>query len=163
MIDLAAVCRQAMQMLRAGLPANISLIEQFSTTPRLLADAGQLQQVIVNLVTNAAQAIGSENGTITVKLVTECQPDGGGAREFVRLAVADTGPGMDTETVERVFEPFFTTKEVGEGSGLGLSIVHSVVSGHAGRIEVQSTPGGGTVMAILLPVAQAAAIETAAA
>jgi PAS domain S-box-containing protein len=163
MTDLAAVCRQAMQMLHAGLPANISLLEKFDTTPRLLADAGQLQQVVVNLVTNAAQAIGCENGTIAVSLSTECQSDGDNAREFVRLTVADTGPGMDTETLERVFEPFFTTKGVGEGSGLGLSIVHGVVSGHAGRIEVQSTPGGGTVMTILLPVAYAAAIEAAAA
>ena len=153
-IDAVAVCRQALQMLRAGLPANVALVEKFDAVPPLLADVGQLQQVVVHLVTNAAQAIDRDNGMITVGLAAD--------REFVRLTVADTGCGMDAETAERIFEPFFTTKAVGEGNGLGLSIVHGVVSGHGGRIELQSSLGAGTLVTIMLPIPQASAHEAAA-
>jgi two-component system NtrC family sensor kinase len=108
-------------------------------------DPNQLHQVIVNLVNNAAQAIGETHGTITLGLRAEA--DGGA----LRLWVADTGCGMEEATKVRIFEPFFTTREVGKGTGLGLAVVHGIIKEHGGRIEVQSTPGKGTRFDVVLP------------
>ena len=143
-IDLADIVRDAVRMLRAGLFTTIDLVQEIDPVPALYADAGQLHQVIVNLVTNAAQAIGTAAGRIAVGL----RSDNG----TIRLQVADTGCGMDADTVERIFEPFFTTKTVGEGTGLGLSVVHGIVAAHGGRIEVSSELGRGTTFTVLFPV-----------
>src|SRR6516225_1126300 len=99
----------------------------------------------MNLVTNAAQAIGERErgGTIRVAAVDRAGE--------VEITVADDGPGIPAEVVPRIFDPFFTTKDVGEGSGLGLSIVHGIVDRHGGRIEVQSEVGQGTTFRITLP------------
>jgi signal transduction histidine kinase len=156
-VDIARVTREALRMLRASLPATIEIVEQISEVPLLLGDAGELHQVIVNLVTNAAHAIGGEVGKITVSLsaISEgCswahQPPDAGA--LVRLSVADTGCGIDAATLDRVFEPFFTTKGVGEGTGLGLSVVHGIVTGHGGKISVRSAPGEGSEFLLSLPL-----------
>jgi two-component system cell cycle sensor histidine kinase/response regulator CckA len=150
-VDLAALVREALQMLRAGLPATIRIVEQIDDVPAFFADAGELHQVFVNLVTNAAQAIGSEIGVITIGLAR--------VEDGVALAVRDTGCGMDTATAERVFEPFFTTKGVGEGTGLGLSVVHGIVSNHGGRIQVASCAGEGTTFTVFFPTAETTATE----
>lgn len=149
-IDLRATTRDALQMLRAGLPPTIELVEHLDAVPPMLADASQLQQVIVNLVTNAAQAIGSRNGRIAVRITAAPKPIGG-APDQICISVADSGSGMDEATARRIFEPFFTTKAVGEGTGLGLSVVHGIVTGHGGTIEVRSNPGMGSEFVILLP------------
>jgi PAS domain S-box-containing protein len=146
-IDLATVVHEALRMLRATLPATIAIVEEIDPVPAVSGDARELQQVLVNLVTNGAQAIGAVPGKITIAV----KPDGDG----IRLSVADTGCGIDAKTMERIFEPFFTTKEVGEGTGLGLSVMHGIVIGHGGRIEVNSEPGKGTKFDIFLPVAEA--------
>ena len=121
-VHLAAAISQALKMLRPTMPATVLINQQIEDVPPILADAGQLQQVIVNLVTNARQAIGNNLGTITIGVSPASRRSksrrGG---DFVRLRVADTGCGMDTETKDRIFEPFFTTKNVGVGTGLGLS------------------------------------------
>jgi PAS domain S-box-containing protein len=165
-IDPMAVVRQALQMLRATLPPNIAVIEEIDAVPPILADAGQLQQVVVNLVTNAAQAIGGDNASITVG-VSALGPASGAGRhgDTVQIRIADTGCGMEKEVLDRVFEPFFTTKGVGEGTGLGLSVVHGIITGHGGNIEVSSEPGKGTVFTIMLPAAQPASrgVESVAA
>jgi PAS domain S-box-containing protein len=150
-IDLTAVTREALRLLRASIPSSIRFEETVAATPPLLADAGQLHQVIINLVTNAAQAIGEAHGTIAVAL--EVHSDG----RHLRLAVADSGCGMDEVTRARIFEPFFTTKEVGQGTGLGLSVVHGIVTSHGGRIDVESAPGKGTRFDVILPIAEARA------
>jgi signal transduction histidine kinase len=154
-VDLAATTRACLQMLRATVPATVLLNEEIAPVPLIHADAGQLQQIIVNLVTNARQAIGNHLGTITVAVSplgqSQMRADGS---QFVLLRVSDTGCGMDAETKNRIFEPFFTTKEVGEGTGLGLSVVHGIVTDHGGRIEVTSQPGCGTEFAIFLPIAR---------
>jgi len=145
-------------MLRSTVPSTILINEEIEEVPFILADAGQLQQVVVNLVTNAQQAIGDDLGTITIGVSPASRRSNrhyGG--DFVRLRVADTGCGMDAETKGRVFEPFFTTKQVGEGTGLGLSVVHGIIADHAGRIEVGSRVGNGTEFIVFLPVAEAAA------
>jgi len=120
-VDLVRVTRDALQMLRASLPATIQIVDQILEVPKVFGDAGELHQVIVNLVTNAAQAIGGGVGKITVGLWGTAQrqssPDEAGPA--VCLSIADTGCGMDEATVERIFEPFFTTKSVGDGTGTG--------------------------------------------
>jgi len=155
-IDFPAVLREAMELLRASLPATIRLETRISPVPPIVANAGQLSQVIVNLVTNASQAIGAEMGVIDVSLEPATAPDaatGGKGGAWVRLAIADSGCGMDDATRRRIFEPFFTTKDVGQGAGLGLSVVHGIVAAHGGTIEVSSRPGDGTRFDILLPAA----------
>jgi signal transduction histidine kinase len=111
--------------------------------PEILADPHQLCQVLVNLAVNAIQAM-PEGGALGV----EAYRDGG----RVVLAVEDNGPGMSSEIVERIFEPFFTTKGVGEGTGLGLAVVHGIVTGHGGTIRVESSAGQGSRFEVALPV-----------
>ncbi|MBB5349141.1 hypothetical protein JWG42_10725 [Desulfoprunum benzoelyticum] len=118
------------------------------------ADSAQLTQVLVNLALNAVQAM-TEGGALSLR--TER-----GEGE-VRLVVADAGTGMDAATVEQIFLPFFTTREVDEGTGLGLSVVHGIVTAHGGRIDVQSRPGRGTICTISLPTRRDAEVEAAAA
>jgi signal transduction histidine kinase len=147
--DLGEVARTALHMLRPSLPATIRINEDIRPVPPIVGDPGQLHQVIVNLVTNGAHAIGSRHGTIKVSV--EMASDG--AAPAIALTVADTGAGMDETTLAQIFEPFFTTKSVGEGTGLGLSIAHGVVASHGGRIEVRSAPGQGSTFMVLLPLA----------
>jgi signal transduction histidine kinase len=149
-VNLTRVAREALQMLRASLPATIQIVEEISEVPPLFGDAGELHQVVVNLVTNAAQAIGGETGKITVSLGAT-SGTAGEEGSVIRLAIADTGCGMDRATLDRVFEPFFTTKGVGQGSGLGLSVVHGIASGHGGTITVRSTLGEGSEFTLSLP------------
>jgi PAS domain S-box-containing protein len=154
-VDLAAAIGQALQMLRPTIPATVQINQEIEDVPSILADAGQLQQIIVNLVTNARQAIGNDLGSITIGVSPASRRSKRrGSGDFVRLRVTDTGCGMDAETKERIFEPFFTTKNVGEGTGLGLSVVHGIIADHGGRIEVKSQPGEGTECAIFLPAAE---------
>ena len=142
-------------MLRASLPTTIQIVEHIAEVPRFQADAIQFHQVVMNLVTNAAQAIGESFGTITVTVAPSSgAPAVSGESETapgVGLTIADTGCGIDEAHLERVFEPFFTTKEVGHGTGLGLAVVHGIVVGHSGRIECRSKRGEGSVFTIVLP------------
>jgi PAS domain S-box-containing protein len=169
-VDLVSVTREVLRMLRAGLPTMIQIVEQITPVPPLFGDAGELHQVIVNLVTNAAQAIGGGVGRIMVRIWSVSEPPnpaGAMPSSVIYLSVADTGCGIDPATVDRIFEPFFTTKQVGDGSGLGLSVVHGIVTGHGGAIVVHSQPGEGTEFVLSFPVldrfAQKRQIEAAAA
>jgi PAS domain S-box-containing protein len=160
-VDLAWVVRDALQMLSATLPATIQIVEQIGEVPPLFGDAGELGQLIVNLVANAAQAIGDGVGKITVRLWGE------EVGSVACLSITDTGCGMDGATLGRIFEPFYTTKGVGEGTGLGLSVVHGIVTRHGGTIAVHSKPGEGIVFTLSLPALDQrqtnAQIETVAA
>jgi signal transduction histidine kinase len=157
-IDLAEYVRQALPMIRAAVPSTIAI--DFLATPELPqvhADPSQLHQILINLVTNAAQAIGQSPGRISVELTAAAAPVGGGTMlTGIHLAVTDTGHGMDPTTLSRIFEPFFTTKSVGEGTGLGLAVVHGIVASHGGRIAVNSELGRGTRFEITLPGERAA-------
>ena len=159
-IDLPEMLHQTLDMVRATIPATIHLERRIVTVPAVLGDRGQLQQVVVNLVTNAAQAIGISLGRIVVELTDGARPQLAGGdpkRRWVRFSVSDTGPGMDEMTQQRIFEPFFTTKPVGEGTGLGLSVVHGIIDGHGGHIAVESAPGEGARFHIFLPALMATA------
>ena len=149
-VDLAAVTREALAMLRASVPATITIDGKIADVPAVIGDPNEFHQVIVNLVTNAAHAIGANQGAITIAVAA--------AGENIGLSVGDTGCGMDSATIDRLFEPFFTTKAVGEGTGLGLSVVHGIVSACGGRIEVNSSPGKGSTFIVVLPVAAPAMV-----
>ena len=142
-IALAPVVDEAVKLLRASLPAMIDI--QFSAEPNLpavLADASQLHQVVMNLGTNAAHAMGERGGVLRIGLDR--------AGPHVRISVSDTGTGMSPEIRARLFEPFFTTKGTA-GTGLGLSVVHGIVADHDGAITVDSTAGEGSTFRVSLP------------
>jgi PAS domain S-box-containing protein len=121
--------------------------------PPVLADRAQLEQVIINLAINARDAM-PDGGTLAIETSVE--------GEHVRLAVSDTGAGIDPELLERIFEPFFTTKDVGLGTGLGLATVHGIVTQSGGHVDVVSDPGLGTTFTVWLPAAEHAAATSAA-
>ena len=110
--------------------------------PLVLADQARLEQVLVNLLRNALDAVARNNRLITISL--------GEDEEHVLLSVRDTGPGITEENLPRLFDPFFTTKEVGEGLGLGLSISYGIVQGFGGRIWAENHPDGGAVFTVAL-------------
>ncbi|MGB8170415.1 MAG: two-component regulator propeller domain-containing protein [Chthoniobacteraceae bacterium] len=167
-VDLAPVLREAIQLMRAGFPAMIEVdVEVPETLPLILADPAQIQRVIMNLGTNAAHAIGTAKGRILIRAERfHVGPTGGPATvppgEYVRLTVADNGRGMDDQTLRRIFHPFFTTKEVGQGTGLGLSVVHGIVESHDGITTVQSQPDFGTTFQIYFPVTAESGSESSA-
>jgi len=124
---------------------NVDLVLNLETNlPKALIDPLELEQVIVNLINNALDAI-KRGGKIEIK----AQRQG----DYIHLAVCDSGPGMPPGVQERIFEPFFTTKPVGRGTGLGLSVCFGMVTGWGGKIECESAPGRGTTMHLQLPVA----------
>ena len=145
-MDLADLTVKTLALLRASLPPTAVIVEAVEPVPPILGDPSQLHQVLLNLVTNAAQAIGAGPGRIVVSL----SPTG---EAQVRLAVEDDGCGMSAAILQRIFEPFFTTKEAGEGTGLGLAVVHGIVASHGGVIDVASEPGRGTRFEVRLPTA----------
>lgn len=154
-VDLGEIVAQGIKLLRSLVPTTIDLVSELAPVPPVMGDSGQCYQVLVNLISNASRAIGSAPGAITVRLGRDTEADG------VVLAVEDTGCGMDEATQRRIFEPFYTTRKVGEGTGLGLSVVHGIVTSYGGRIGVTSAPGQGTTFTIYLPRAPEAAVQQA--
>ncbi len=137
-----AAVEEALQLIahQAALQ-GLTLERRLAPTPDVMGDFGQLRQAVVNVVLNAVQAMG-KSGTLTV--TTRAAKDGG-----VEIAVADTGPGIEKDALQRLFEPFFTTKE--KGTGLGLSVVYGILQRHGGDVEVQSERGRGTTFTLKLP------------
>ncbi|WP_419178910.1 sensor histidine kinase [Pseudomonas trivialis] len=125
------------------------MVKNYSTLPEIECLASQLNQVVMNLVINAAQAMGPERGTITISNGVE--------GENIWLEVADNGCGIAPDAVQKIFDPFFTTKPVGEGTGLGLSLSYGIVKKHRGDISVSSELGKGTKFRVVLPIRQTAA------
>ena len=155
--SLPVVVEEVMRLLRSSLSKaiRVELSLQPSTAP-ILANATQIHQVVMNLCTNAAQAMGTGGGTLSVRV--EAVADEEGSREpRVRLVVEDSGAGMNEETLGRLYEPFFTTKQPGEGTGLGLSVVHGIVRDHGATIAVESALGRGTRFVIEFPALVGAA------
>jgi CheY-like chemotaxis protein len=164
-IQLGPVVIEAVRLLRSVIPAGIDLVPAIEPDlPDVMANASQVHQAIVNLVTNAWQALDGGPGRIEVRLdafaVDRAFTDTHGelrSGPHLRLSVRDNGHGMDASTVERIFEPFFTTKEPGKGTGLGLSMVHGIARGHGGVVLVESEPRRGATFTILFPVCVEAA------
>lgn len=162
-IRLAQAIRDGLKLLRASIPRSVEIKENLPAQEDvILGDVTQVQQILMNLCSNAAQAMGDE-GVMQVGLekmeLSRTQAQGispdmePGA--YLRLSVRDSGEGIGSETLPRVFDPFFTTKEVGKGTGMGLSVVHGLVRAHGGFITAESRPGEGSLFAVYLPVIDA--------
>jgi PAS domain S-box-containing protein len=168
-VSLAPVVDDAVKLLRATLPAAIELQQHCAAgVPDVAADPTQVHQVILNLATNAMHAIGDRAGVVEIKLEAldvdaELARRVPGLRSgrYARLSVSDDGCGMAPATLERIFDPFFTTKPVGQGTGLGLAVVHGIMKSHDGAISVYSEPGRGTVFRLYFPAATEASAPRA--
>lgn len=157
-LDLNSTVEELREMLEKLIGEDITIRFELSGDLRpIMADAANIEQVIINLVLNAWDAMPG-GGTITIKtenvqIAEPCSPEQNAPREreFVCLTVSDTGTGMDGEVMSRIFEPFFTTKEPGKGTGLGLSVAYGIIKAHDGWINVKSKVGSGTTFEVLLP------------
>ena len=158
--ELQPLVQEAIALLRSTLPAGVTLEASLAGEPLfVMADATQVEQVLMNLCTNAWHSLGSKPGRIVVSLVAVdidvavAGQLGAGLTPgaYARLTVQDNGRGMDAETRAHIFEPFFTTKPVGEGTGLGLAVAHGIVAAHGGVIRVETAPGQGSTFEIYLP------------
>jgi len=159
-VRLQQVIGEALQLLRASIPASVQLEAAIdSGAAMVLADQGQMHQVVINLVTNAAAALHGRTGTVGVYLGNLAVSGEGAAPRTVRLRVTDDGVGMTPQVLERIFEPFFTTRPLGEGTGLGLAVVQGIVQDHGGQVFVRSTPGKGTTFDVELPAAGVERVE----
>jgi signal transduction histidine kinase/CheY-like chemotaxis protein len=147
------IVKEVMKLMRVTLPATIQIIEEIDDHCGLVSvDPVQIHQVLINLCTNSAHAMAGRRGTLTVRLAKAGRDEEG--KEWVELSVADTGCGIEAEMVERIFEPYFTTKEKSRGTGMGLAMVHGIITRQGGRISVQSQVGVGSVFRVLLPIAR---------
>ncbi len=158
-VDLEVIVKEALKMIRATLPSTIQIRSALAGVPAVVfADPTQIHQVVMNLCANAEYAMRKEGGILDLSL-TSVELTAKSALEFpslkpgryVRLTIRDSGQGISSQVLERIFEPFFTTKGSGEGTGLGLAVVHGVIVGHGGHISVSSAIGQGTTFTILLP------------
>ncbi|HET8733017.1 MAG TPA: ATP-binding protein, partial [Anaeromyxobacteraceae bacterium] len=156
-VDLNGVVEACLRMTATATAARARVVRSLGDVPRVLASEARLGQVVLNLVTNAAQAIPEgQPAAHEIAVSTAAAADG-----RVELTVRDTGAGIPPEVLPRIFDPFFTTKPLGEGTGLGLSICHGIVRGLGGEIRVEPAPGCGTTFRVLLPAAPAAAAREA--
>jgi PAS domain S-box-containing protein len=162
-VQISPIVKEALKFLRSSMPATIEISQDIeSDTGIVEADPTQIHQILMNLCTNAAHAMREEGGILEVGIRNVeigswdsefgrfDRPPG----NYLRLTVSDTGKGMTPEVLERIFEPYFTTKEKGEGTGLGLSVVHGIVKNYGGTITAYSEPGKGTTFHVYLPVVQ---------
>ena len=155
------VVQGVLKLIRATLPSTIEIQQQLSASSDLVqADSTQIHQVLMNLCANAEYAMRDQGGVLTIQLETVEEVTADGPKDHLAhipgphllLMVQDTGHGMSPEVLARIFDPFFTTKRAGEGTGMGLAVVHGIIGDHQGRITVTSTPGVGTTVSIVFPL-----------
>ena len=158
-VQVKPIIKESLKLIRASLPATIEIHHDIGNESPIMADPTQVHQIIMNLCTNAAHAMQESGGKMVVSLtdvklgaeVTDLHPDLAPG-PFVKLTVTDSGQGMAPEIKDRIFDPFFSTKDLGEGTGLGLSVVHGIVKDSGGMVAVESTPGAGSTFDIFFPV-----------
>lgn len=167
-VYLPDTVKEALGLLRSTLPVSIDIRQDIDENcPLVMADATQIHQIVLNLCANASHAMRDRPGTLQVNLdQVRIDPEFRiehpdlAPGPYVRLSVEDTGHGMDSVTMEKIYDPFFTTKGVGEGTGLGLSVVHGIVASHNGAITIRSEVGKGTTISVYLPVTEEIAHDT---
>ena len=160
--NVTPILKETIKLLRASLPSTIEIVDEINCPDDVvLASPTQIHQVMMNLCTNARQAM-KNGGLLTLTLYSTNLPEESGGMDplflspgrYLKIIVRDSGPGIQADILERIFEPYFTTKIQGEGSGLGLAMVHSIVEMHHGKVTVQSTPGLGAEFTVYLPLTQ---------
>ena len=164
-IKVNLIVNEAVKLLRASLPSTIQIHHKIESNLTVLSDATNIHQILMNLCTNSSYAMQEDGGILEVTL-SDVNLDSNFAEQhpgvkpgkFIKLTVSDTGCGMSPEVSRRIFDPFFTTKKVGQGTGMGLSVVHGIVKNHGGAITVDSLPGQGTTFSLFLPATEAVSI-----
>ena len=159
-VHVPSVVREALSLLKEVLPSTIEIVADIDrNVSNIVANPTQVHQVIMNLCINAGYAMGPNGGRLTVRaknvtVTKEFEKLHAGLEpgSYVKLTVEDTGSGIDPKILPRIFDPFFTTKPIGEGSGMGLAVVHGIVTGHGGSIEADSAPNQGTRFDVYFPV-----------
>jgi len=158
-IKITPILEEVLKLLRSSIPTTIDIHQKLEAeSDTVFADPTQIHQILMNLCTNASHAMRERGGELTINL-TEEHLDSEAAGKFfdlepgpyLKLTVSDTGHGIDAEAMNRIFEPYFTTKETGEGTGMGLAMVHGIVKSYGGDITAESEPGKGTTFNIYLP------------
>lgn len=158
-VQVKLIVKEVLKLLRATIPSTIVIEQNIQSSALLMGDATQVHQVVMNLCTNASHSMRDKGGTLTVNL-SDVEQDskfisehsGLSPGSFIMLTITDTGHGMSPEVLEKIFDPFFTTKEKGEGTGMGLSVVHGIVHSHGGTIYAYSEPGKGSTFKVFFPV-----------
>jgi PAS domain S-box-containing protein len=157
-VQIKLIVKEALKLLRASIPSTIAIEQKIQSTALLMGDATQIHQVVMNLCTNASHSMLDKGGVLTVNLSdlelnsefisrhSDLSPG-----SYIMLTITDTGHGMPPEVLEKIFDPFFTTKEKGEGTGMGLSVVHGIVHSHGGTIYAYSEPGKGSTFKVFFP------------
>ncbi len=166
-LQMRPLIKEALKMLRSSLPATIQIKQQLQGDfANILANPTQIHQIVMNLCANAAQAMEEDGGVLTVSLFqTELTEEdvrhhpGRAAGTYLKLRVQDTGRGIPADLLDKIYNPYFTTKAKGQGTGLGLSVVHGIVQSYSGIIEVGSEPGRGTVFEVFLPAIEMEAVR----
>jgi CheY-like chemotaxis protein len=165
-IQIKTIAKEALKMLRSSLPSTIEIQQNLVSNSLIIANSTQIYQVLMNLCTNAAQSLKESSGIVYVSLRDIDIEDNhiiSGQRlppgSYLRLKVKDSGVGIPADQLERIFEPYYSTKEQGEGTGLGLSVVHGIVEDSGGKIMVQSTPGKGSTFSAYFPTIDNVAAE----
>ena len=157
-IALKTVVNESLKMLRSVIPSTIEIKQDLTVSGMVMSDPVQINQIMINLCTNAVHAMDETGGILEVNLVEVSIDDEAishgldiPAGPYVKLVIRDTGKGMPPEIKDRIFEPYFTTKELGRGTGLGLSVIHGIVKNHKGTVTCTSAPDAGTTFEVYLP------------
>jgi CheY-like chemotaxis protein len=162
-VEIGQAVTQAMKLIRASMPASIKIIEDIPANSQIVdADINQVQQILINLSSNAFQSMDKKAGTLAISLrptiITEDLKTNHHADlkpgEYVLLSISDDGRGIDPNIKDKIFDPYFTTRDIGQGTGLGLSVVQGIVQNHGGTVEVESAVGVGSTFRIYLPCSQ---------
>lgn len=161
-LQISLTVKESLKMMRASIPATIEIRQQINSEGAVLADPSQVYQIVMNLCANASYAMRGKGGILTVSLdEVNLSPEecgcytGGKPGRYLKLDVSDTGCGITPEIKDNIFEPYFTTKPLGEGTGMGLAVVHGIVKSHNGHISVASEVGQGTSVHVYLPLIEA--------
>ncbi|MBU1697980.1 MAG: hybrid sensor histidine kinase/response regulator, partial [Proteobacteria bacterium] len=161
-VKISPIISQTLKLLRVSIPGNIEIHQDlFCKFDTIMADSGQISQVLISLCSNASNAMKEKGGVLEVKLEntnldekSATLYEGLCPANYVKLTIKDTGHGIDPEIIDRIFDPYFTTTSLAEGTGMGLAVVYGIVKHHKGAVRVESKPGKGTVFEVLFPQLQ---------